>query len=189
VGFFLAAAAEQGWEGKGVEISAWAVREARQRFGLDVRQGSLETVELPPASFDLITMWDVLEHLPDPKGALLRCGSLLKDGGYLALTTPDTEGFLRKLTGRKWVEYKKIPEHIHFFGKATLRALLLQCGFNTVSMISEGKYVGLPHLFKRVSELHPLLAPMQLFLRVPLLNKLSFYVNATNIVMAVARKA
>lgn len=189
LGYFLAVAAEAGWEVKGVEISAWAAAEARRRFGLDVRQGSVETVELPPATFDLIAMWDVLEHLSDPRGALRCCYELLQEGGYLALTTPNAGGLLRKLTGRNWVEYKKIPEHLYFFNSATIRALLEKSGFMPLSIRSEGKYVSLAFFLKRLAEALPLFFPLRFLVHLPGLPRLSFYVNATNIMLVIAQKA
>lgn len=188
LGDFLAASAEAGWEAHGLEISAWAVAEARGRSGLDVRQGTLETAEFPPATFDLITMWDVLEHLPDPRHALGRCHELLRAGGYVALTTPNTGGLLRKVAGRRWVEYK-IPEHLYFFDSATIRALLEQHRFRPFSVRSEGKYVSLAFLLTRVAEANPLLAPLRLLARLPGLGHLSLYVNATNTMLVIAQKA
>lgn len=188
LGYFLAVAAEAGWDARGVEISAWAATAARRRFGLDVRQGSLAAVEFPPSRFDLITLWDVLEHLPDPRGALTRCHELLKPKGYLALSTPNTAGLLRKLTGRRWVEYK-IPEHLYFFDPATIRALLAKSGFRPLSIRSEGKYVDLGFLLKRLAEAHPLLAPLRFLANLPGSGRLSFYVNATNLMLVIAQKA
>lgn len=187
LGDFLALAAEAGWEVSGVEISEWAAAEARRRFGLDVRQGGLDTVDFPAATFDLITMWDVLEHLPDPRRAVRRCHDLLKAGGVLALTTPNTGGLLRKLTGRNWVEYK-IPEHLYFFNPATIAALLAKSGFRPLTIRSEGKYVSAAFLAKRLAEATPLLAPLRPLADRPRLQRLSLYVNATNTMLVIARK-
>lgn len=189
LGYFLAVAAEHGWEATGVEISAWAAAAARRRFGLDIREGSLETAEFPPATFDLITMWDVLEHLPDPGRAVRRCHELLTADGSLAFTTPNTAGLLRRLTGRRWVEYNKIPEHLFFFNPATIRALLARHGFRVVSIRSEGKYVTPGFLLKRAAEANPLLAPLAALARLPGLGSCSVYVNATNTMLVVARRA
>jgi SAM-dependent methyltransferase len=188
LGYFLAVAAEGGWEAKGVEISAWAAAEARRRFGLAVQQGGVETADFPPATFDLITMWDVLEHLPNPRNTLLHCHELLKEGGYLALTTPNTGGLLRKLTNRNWVEYKKIPEHLYFFNPSTIRTLLEKSGFLPISIRSKGKYVNLAFFLKRLAEAWPLLSPLHFFVHLPGLRRFSFYTNATNIMLVIAQK-
>lgn len=188
LGYFLAVAAEDGWETQGVEISAWAAGEARRRYGLDVRQATLETVEFPPATFDLITMWDALEHLPRPDDTLRRCHSLLKANGHLAFTTPNAQGLLRKLTGRRWVEYKKIPEHLYFFTPATIRPLLEKAHFRPLSIRSEGKYVSLGFLLVRLAEANPLLSPLRWPARLPGLGRASLYVNATNTMLVVAQK-
>lgn len=188
LGYFLAVAAEAGWEVSGVEISEWAAREARRSLGLDVRQGSLDTVDFPAATFDLITMWDVLEHLPDPGRAVRRCHELLKAGGVLALTTPNPGGLLRRLTGRNWVEYK-IPEHLYFFNPATIAALLSRSGLRPLTTRSEGKYVSAAFLARRLAEATPLLAPLRFLADRPWFQRLSLYVNATNTMLVIARKA
>ncbi|KRT75159.1 MAG: type 12 methyltransferase [Candidatus Rokubacteria bacterium CSP1-6] len=188
LGYSLAVAAESGWDAAGVEMSAWAAAEARRRFGLDVRRGSLSSVDFPPATFDLITLWDVLEHLADPREALRRCHELLKPNGHLALTTPNTAGLLRRVTGRRWVEYK-IPEHLYFFDPTTIHTLLEKSGFHPLSIRSEGKYVGVAFLLKRLAEANPLLAPLRALATLPRLRRLSLYVNATNTMLVVARKA
>ncbi len=188
LGYFLAVAAESGWEVTGLEISGWAAAEARRRLGLDVRHGNLETAPFPPATFDLIAMWDVLEHLPDPGDAVRRCAELLKPGGHLAVTTPDAGGLLRRLTGRRWVEYKKIPEHLYFFNRSTIQALLERHGFRPRLVRWEGKYVGLDFLVRRLAEANPLLSPLEVLARLPGLGRLSLYVNATNTMLVVARR-
>ena len=131
----------------------------------------------------------MLEHLPDPRGALRCCYELLKEEGYLALTTPNTGGLLRKLTGRNWVEYKKIPEHLYFFNPSTIHTLLEKSRFRPLSICSEGKYVSLAFLLKRLAEARPLLSPIRSLTHLPGLRHLSFYINATNIMLVIAQKA
>ena len=125
--------------------------------------------------------WEMLSRLSEHTTMLYE---LLKEGGYLALTTPNTGGLLRKLTGHNWVEYKKIPEHLYFFNFTTIHALLEKSGFLPLSIRSEGKYVSLAFLIKRVAEAHPLLSPVRFLVHFPGLRRLSFYVNATNIMLA-----
>src|SRR5437763_14505694 len=76
VGFLLAEARDRGWQTVGVEPSEFAVRYARERLGLEVVQAGLLEADLPPAGFDAVVMGDVIEHLPDPAGALDRIAGL-----------------------------------------------------------------------------------------------------------------
>ncbi len=65
-GFFLKAAKDSGWDVRGVEPSRWLAEWGRKKYGLDIRAGTLDSVKFPSNSFDAVTMWDVLEHVPDP---------------------------------------------------------------------------------------------------------------------------
>jgi SAM-dependent methyltransferase len=145
-GFFLAVARERGWDAHGVEISDFAAAYA-QKSGFDVFRGGLE--EYPPSSgaFDLVTLWDVIEHLRDPREGLQKIHELLKPGGYLVLTTPAVDSWTHRIFRDKWMGFKDV-EHLFFFSRKTLKELLTQCGFRVRSVTFEGKYVSLD-LFKR----------------------------------------
>jgi 2-polyprenyl-3-methyl-5-hydroxy-6-metoxy-1,4-benzoquinol methylase len=86
-GWFLKAAAERGWRGIGVDLSPAAVRYARERLGVDARQGTVAEQRFEPASFDLVTLWNVLEVLPDPLGVLQTAHDLVRPGGAVYLRT------------------------------------------------------------------------------------------------------
>lgn len=107
LGYFLATAREQGWQVKGIDISPVATREAQQNFGLeDVQAVTVAEADFSPQSFDVITMWNCLEHMADPVTTLTRVIEWLKPDGLLALEVPDHDGILfsinlalHKLTG------------------------------------------------------------------------------------------
>jgi 2-polyprenyl-3-methyl-5-hydroxy-6-metoxy-1,4-benzoquinol methylase len=86
-GWFLKAAAERGWRGVGVDLSPEAVRHARERLGVDARQGMVAEQGFEPASFDLVTLWNVLEVLPDPLGILKTAHDLVRPCGAVYLRT------------------------------------------------------------------------------------------------------
>lgn len=121
-GFFLAAARDRGWRTRGVDISAAAVRYARETLGLDVRQGEIGDVRAGEASFDLVTLIGTIEHLSDPVATLRRAAELLKPRGHLLITTLDIEGVLRQF---EW----KPPEHLFYFSFRTLASVLEATGF------------------------------------------------------------
>jgi 2-polyprenyl-3-methyl-5-hydroxy-6-metoxy-1,4-benzoquinol methylase len=133
-GFFLKAARDRGWETCGVEMSADTAALARERHGLRVITGALEEAELAASSFDVVTMWDVIEHLEDPRRALLEVSRVLKRGGLLALATPNLDGLFPRLSLRAsgitgtW-PHPEPPHHLFQFSKRTIRALLEQTGF------------------------------------------------------------
>lgn len=125
-GFFLAAARERGWAGCGVDISADAVRYARQTLGLDVVHGALERAGFAEGAFDAVAMVGTIEHMPDPLTTLRSAANLLKPGGYLLITTLDIEGVFRQW---EW----KPPEHIFYFSFRSLSRVLEAAGFQVLS--------------------------------------------------------
>jgi len=135
-GAWLEVAQELGMPAAGVEIGERTSQDARAR-GLDVRTGTLEEC-FPDGSeerFELITFWDVLEHLSDPRRELASARRLLAPGGILAATCPNVAGLYPQATYRllarpagAW-EYPELPVHLYDFSPATLRRLLERSGF------------------------------------------------------------
>jgi 2-polyprenyl-3-methyl-5-hydroxy-6-metoxy-1,4-benzoquinol methylase len=130
VGLFLAVAAERGWDASGIEPSAWAVQQGRERFGVDLRQGAIETLEAEDGSVDALVMLDVLEHLADPAAALRRLRPVMADQGVFALATVNVEGLHGRLRGGDWPWF--IRSHLHYFRPATLTKMLSDAGFEAV---------------------------------------------------------
>jgi SAM-dependent methyltransferase len=127
-GNFMWAARERGWEVRGIEIIEPAAHIAQERYGLIVEIGSLETVEWPEACFNVITLWDVLEHLPDPKVALNRCHNLLVPEGLLIFSIPNLKSFDRYLFRQVWIGWDA-PRHFNMFSEITIKRLFELTGF------------------------------------------------------------
>lgn len=149
-GVFLEVMRERGWRTAGLDCSRFAVGAARAK-GLDVREGALGSVELPAGTFDLVTLWDVLEHFEDPGAALRVCHGLLKPGGRLALSTPDASAWLARLLGSYWLGFRSVGEHLYFFERGTLARMLEEAGFRVLSFRSVGKYLTLERVFTRLA--------------------------------------
>ncbi|MBF0143285.1 MAG: class I SAM-dependent methyltransferase [Magnetococcales bacterium] len=129
-GAFPKAAADFGHRVTGIEPSRWLVAAARAAYGLDIRQGSLEDQDFGGERFELITLWDVLEHLTDPRATLTRLRDLLREGGLLVVTFPDHGSLARRLLGRRWPFFLSV--HLYYFTLATLRRMLDRLGFATL---------------------------------------------------------
>lgn len=133
-GYFVRRMQERGWKATGIEPSETASSCAREE-GLDVRRSVLEEAELPPASFDAITAFYVLEHLYDPLAALRMMRTLLKPGGLLVLRVPHTTPVVRLLGlfGIGNTLYDS-PFHLSDFSPQTLRYALKATGFTGISI-------------------------------------------------------
>jgi SAM-dependent methyltransferase len=126
-GAFLVAAQRFGYDAVGVEPSADLADRGRAR-GARIRQGPLERQTFAPGSFDLVCLWDVIEHVTDPRAMLLRVHSLLRPDGTLLINYPDIGTVPAKLFGRRfwWV----ISVHLAHYSRRTLRELCRRCGFD-----------------------------------------------------------
>lgn len=118
---------EHGWDIQGIEISATAVKNAREA-GLNVRQTTLLEAGFPSKQFDLITAWEVLEHLPELSDNLHEILRILKKGGKLVGSVPNIESWEAELFGRKW-QALEIPYHLYHFSPKSLKCVLEKAGF------------------------------------------------------------
>lgn len=128
-GNFLYEMARRGtWETYGVEPNSKAAQYARQRLGLNVFTGTLRQARFPDDYFDVVSLWNVLEHLHDPMGDLREVNRVLRHGGLLVLSLPNVESLDAWLFGQYWVGWD-IPRHLHVFPRPTLKRLLAATGF------------------------------------------------------------
>jgi len=148
-GIFLTVARDAGAVPFGVERSAYAA-EIAQSKGIPVFQGQLEAASFETGSFDVITLWDVIEHVVDPLALLQSCAQRLHDGGILVLSTPDASSMLARLLGSYWLGFRSVGEHLYFFGHPTMRAYLDKAGFETLAMHGIGKYMKWDRLLRRL---------------------------------------
>jgi len=121
-GDFLMLAREAGWEAYGVEISEPSLREAESRSGVKVFS-SLYPLSDKQEFFDVITMWEFIEHLPSPDRFFGGILPLLRPGGLVALTTPNTRNLTALRSPTLWTEFKP-PEHLQFFDFDTIGRFL-----------------------------------------------------------------
>jgi len=122
-----------GWEVVGIEPDHRAAERARKKHGLDVREASVEEAGFPEASFDVITMQHVLEHLIDPVGTLRECGRILRPGGRLVVLTPNSASSGLKRYGPDWRGLEP-PRHLHIFGPGNIRRAMQDAGFAVESV-------------------------------------------------------
>lgn len=126
-GSFLDVARKRGYEPVGCEPSTWMGAFARKHYGLELHPGTIFDIPVEPGSVDLLTLWDVIEHTPDPKAVLARARELLAPGGVLALTYPDYGSLAARLLGGKWPFLLTV--HLYYFTPETMTKLLQGSGF------------------------------------------------------------
>lgn len=132
-GFFVEQARLAGWRAEGVEPSEWAAQYASQQLGQPVQHATLEAANFPEAAFDALTLWEVIEHLPDPRAFLTEAARVTRPGGFLGLSTPDAGSVVARVFGKRWLGWSKVPEHLFFFDRASLSRLLEETGFSVTS--------------------------------------------------------
>ena len=137
-GFFLEAAAAH-WAVTGLDVAPEAVAHARDELGLDARRADFLDLPDEPESFDVICMWDTLEHLRRPVRCIEKAARWLKPGGILALTTNDVDSLLARVRKQKWRQIHP-PTHVFYFSRATLDRAVAQAGLQTVRVSYAGQY-------------------------------------------------
>lgn len=126
-GALIAFLARRGWETEGIEIAEEQAAFCRSR-GLEVSSLSLEEKAFPAEGFDVVLASHLIEHLTGPGAFVREVHRILKKGGRLYLTTPNTGGFQARLFGGRW--RSAIFDHLYLFSQKTLRSLLESAGFH-----------------------------------------------------------
>jgi len=187
-GLFLSVARNMGWDPHGVEISEYCCRYAFKEFGLKLNEGFFEDMEGLPSDFQLITMWDYIEHSHTPGKDIERAFELLAPGGILVLSTPDIGTLPAKISKDRWMGFKE-HEHLYYFNKENLKRLLEEKGFRVISTSHIGKYISLAFFAKRLSGYSKLLGEgMKKVSQISFLRNAHFYCNPFDIVYMVAQK-
>lgn len=124
-GFFLEAAQKMQYEPYGIELSEYSSKLAKQKFGESyIFNGKLEDCKFPVEFFEVITMFDLIEHVRMPAETLKQASKLLKQDGIIVITTPNIHSLSNKLMGKKWTHYKK--EHFFYFTLSSLNFIAKQ---------------------------------------------------------------
>jgi SAM-dependent methyltransferase len=134
-GYFVKTASEWGFDAMGIDASGTAVRYAGKELGVRAEHQDLDGLVRTGKRFDAVTLWHVLEHFTDPVGELRRIRSLLKEGGFCLVETPNLNSLKFMLSRRKWRGGNHPLYHRTFFTSKTLRKTLERAGYAGVLQI------------------------------------------------------
>lgn len=143
IGIFLEMARRDNWHVTGVDISPFASRYAKEVFGINAYQGSLNKLKFLSESFTAVTMWDIVEHFTDPLIEIKEISRILKKGGVLLLNTPNEESLPRVFAdllykmsfGRFRYPVKKLYHiyHLYYFNPYTLTKIVESMGLKILT--------------------------------------------------------
>lgn len=138
-GFMLDALRRHGWRVMGVERTEATARQARERFGLEVVAGDVEAVPRHRL-FDLVVMFQVLEHMPAPHHVLEACAARLKPGGRLIVAVPNAASWQARVSGPYWV-HLDAPRHLFHFTPESLRRQFERAGLT----VTRTRFISFEH--------------------------------------------
>ncbi|MGI6240836.1 MAG: class I SAM-dependent methyltransferase [Candidatus Omnitrophota bacterium] len=138
-GFFLAVARTRGWDVDGIDTSPQNRKLAKKKFALDLRVGTVNDLAAASCQYNVIALWDVMEHLPDPHDMINNLSRMLEPGGILLIAVPNDHSFLRDLSCwlfavsggriRTGVEKCYLLEHVGYYATDSLQKLVCPHGF------------------------------------------------------------
>lgn len=128
VGAFVAAAREAGHHALGCDLGSDAIRRAQEWFGVELTQGALGSLALPPASVNAVASFNLLSHLYEPWTYMRQVAEILAPGGRWICRTGDRRGFMAYVGRGRW----SAPEHVFHFTRPVLKQMVAAAGLNWV---------------------------------------------------------
>ena len=127
IGYFAEVARERGWNVHGTEYTDEAIEICKGK-GIDMLQGKLDPSNYPEGHFDIVTSFEVIEHINNSQEEMRNFNKILRMGGAAYITTPNFNSLSRMLSGPDWVVVG-YPEHLSYYTPKTLNLLLNNSGF------------------------------------------------------------
>ena len=137
-GHFLYAGQKLGYRVHGIEIAEMPYKYATNELKLPVEHINFFNMQIQNQAYDLITMWDVLEHIPDADEVIKRCNLMLRNNGYVVIQVPEIDSFIAKLLKEKWNMIG--TGHVNYFSKKTIRELFESHGFKVKKIKSSFEF-------------------------------------------------
>jgi len=135
-GAFMYSAVTRGWRAIGVELIESSALYARENRGLDVRAGTILDIKFADEYFDVITMWETLEHLSAPSNYLREVNRILRMNGAVLISTPNVNSLTRFLIHNRWEVFSP-DKHLYLFSDKTITTLFEKTGFKIIKLWTE----------------------------------------------------
>jgi len=140
MGFFLMEMKKRGYHVDGLEISEYAAGIASEKVDTRIKSGDLADISFKLKQFNIVTFWDVLEHIYDPVESLKRVLRIIKNDGVLVIETLNTSSLTARLLKEKWPLYYP-PYHIYYYNQSSMSRLLENTGFRIVKTFPVQTYI------------------------------------------------
>jgi 2-polyprenyl-3-methyl-5-hydroxy-6-metoxy-1,4-benzoquinol methylase len=176
-GVFLSEAKKENYNIVAIEPSKWAAEFAKKKTDTKVLQGNWDEVSLPRNYFDVVTMWDVVEHLEYPSSCFKQVYEWLKKDGIVAVTTHNIKGWFARLMREKYPWLMRF--HLYHFEPKTLSAMLTKNNLNPILIKYYTKTISLKYFLSR----------FKIKVQSKLFEKLKFSFNTGDMFMIIARKS
>lgn len=186
-GFFLEIARPHFETVFGIDITEEGVRYAADTLKLNAVRANFLDYDFGPRKFDVVCMWDTIEHLRDPHLYLEKITAHTESGALLTITTGDIESLPARIRKDKW-RLMHPPTHMHFFSRKTLACLLDSHGFDLIYDRYCGFYRSLDNVAYTILILRTKRPNLYNFLRKTKLTKINFYLNLYDIMYVIARR-
>lgn len=186
-GQFLRLAAARGWSVTGLQPEQNTCAAAAALYGVALTPVTLGEAHFPDASFDVVVMFHVIEHVGSPKELSREVFRVLRPGGVLCVETPNVDSRWFRVLGRRWRQF--IPDHYWFFSPASLRTLLGGIGYRIESVDLVAKAVSVRLLVNRVERMarRPLPSLAALARRLGLADRV-LWITPGDVMLAIARR-
>ena len=154
-GYFLEVAVDEGFEVQGLEFSPNAIAAARPDIRAKILNARVDSLDAHhEARYDVITAFDIIEHLDKPLEFLASARRLLRPGGHLVISTPDADHWLRPLMASRWPMLQPM-QHLTLFSHRSLRLALEGAGFSSITLDTAYKVISYEYLVNQLRTLNP----------------------------------
>ena len=161
-GAFVKAAKDRGWYAQGIEPCKFLVEWGIDNLGLKevLDCGTVDMVD--NGEFNVVTLWDVIEHTTDPNGTIGEVAKRVENGGYAVINIPDISSIVPRLMGKSWPFYESA--HLYYFTPTSLDRLMQNHGFERVYKNRYYQELSLGYLSYRISQFSPFVSKIMVSL-------------------------